>query len=236
MPESYIAAIASRASFSDPVWYSDIACIIWSRFFVSIFKPITVELERGVQTIVNVPITYSNANNTLIQAGTVLYTNGIPTGTQGSIKVSVLSTTTLNNSGTFTVKIEVFPFESLSGNPSSVSYIIDSGIGVINFTYYSKPEVQDINLTTPYNTPINFTPTIFTSKFTDLDGDVTHVRALGTPDSLQGYKLNGADYTGTWIPISETNNLVFNPDPAVTTVVNKTNRWQARDSRNNESN
>lgn len=200
------------------------------------FEPITVELIRGISNQKTATVNYINGNNQTLTSGQTLYTVGTA-GQPGYIRVYIQNTVVLGSSGgTFNVVVVAIPYPTISGNPASVNYTIDSGVGVINFTYSSAPVVVDIDLTTPFNTPILFTPTIFTSKFTDLDSDVTQVRALADPDALVGYKLNGVDYTGTWINIADTSNLAYYPDVALTNAHSKKNRWQAKDSKGNESN
>ena len=200
------------------------------------FSPVTVELIRGVSNSKTVTVNYTNGNNQTVTAGQVLYTIGTQ-GQPGYIRAYVQNTTVLSQSGgSFNVVVVAFPYATVSGNPASVNYTIDSGVGVINFTYSSAPVVQDINVNTNHNTPVFFTPTMFTSKFTDLDNDVTQVRSMADPDSLVGYKLNGNDYTGTWINISDVSNLAYYPDVVITTAHLKKNRWQAKDSKGNESN
>lgn len=199
------------------------------------FAPVTVELVRGISNQKTVTINYTNGNGQTLTTGQVLYTVGTA-GQPGYIRAYVQSTIVLGSTGTFNVVVVAIPYSTVSGNPSTVNYTIDSGVGVINFTYSSPPVVQNININTNHNTPVFFTPTIFTSKFTDLDNDVTQVRSLAEPDALVGYKLNGVDYTGSWINIADTSNLAYYPDVALTNAHTKQNRWQAKDSKGNESN
>lgn len=234
---AYTSVVQYRAKDSQNKW-SNLAnlTINVAEKIIPNFAPVTVELIRGVSNQKTVTVSYTNGNNQTLTAGQTLYTVGTA-GQPGYIRAYVQSTVVLGSSGgTFNVVVVAIPYSTVSGNPASVNYTIDSGNGVINFTYSSPPVVIDIDLSTPFNTPIFFTPTMFTSKFTDLDNDVTQVRALADPDALTGYKLNGVDYTGTWINIADTANLAYYPDVALTNAHTKKNRWQAKDSKGNESN
>lgn len=233
---AYTSVVQYRAKNSQGAW-SNLANITVNVAAKKIpnFAPVNIELVRGISNQKTATVSYTNGNSQTLSAGQVLYTVGTM-GQPGYIKAYVQSSVVLGNSGTFNIVVSSLPYTTVSGNPSSVNYTIDSGTGVINFTYSSAPVVEDINLSTDYNEPIFFNPTIFTSKFTDLDNDVTQVRSMADPDALVGYKLNGVDYTGTWINIADTSNLAYYPDPTLTNAHNKKNRWQAKDSKGNESN
>ena len=233
---AYTSVVQYRARNSQGAW-SNLAnlTINVAAKIIPIFAPVSVDLIRGVSNQKTATVSYTNGNNQTLTTGQTLYTIGT-SGQPGYIRAYVQSTVVLGSAGTFNIVISSIPYATVSGNPSSVNYTIDSGVGVINFAYSSAPVVQDINLSTDYNEPIFFNPTIFTSKFTDLDNDVTQVRSMADPDALLGYKLNGLDYTGTWINIADTSNLAYYPDPALTNAHSKKNRWQAKDSKGNESN
>lgn len=233
---AYQSVVQYRAKDSQGNW-SNLAnlTINVAEKLIPNFSPVTVELVRGISNQKTVTVAYTNGNNQTLSAGQTLYTVGTA-GQPGYIRAYVQNSLVLQSSGSFNIVVVSIPYSTVSGNPSSVNYTIDSGNGVINFTYSSAPVVIDIDLSTPFNTPIFFTPTMFTSKFTDLDNDVTQVRAMADPDALLGYKLNGVDYTGTWINIADTANLAYYPDVALTNAHTKKNRWQAKDSKGNESN
>lgn len=234
---AYTSVVQYRARNSQGVW-SNLAnlTINVAAKIIPNFAPVTVEVVRGISNQKTVTVSYTNGNNQTLTSGQTLYTVGTA-GQPGYIRAYVQNTVVLSSSGgTFNVVLVTIPYATVSGNPASVSYTIDSGVGVINLSYSSAPVVINIDLSTDHNEPIFFTPTMFTSKFTDLDSDVTQVRAMADPDALVGYKLNGVDYTGTWINIADTANLVFYPDVAITNAYTKQNRWQAKDSKGNESN
>lgn len=234
---AYTSTVQYRAKNSQGAW-SNLAnlTINVAAKIIPNFTPVTVELVRGVSNQKTVTISYTNGNNQTVSAGQTLYTTGTA-GQPGYIRAYVQSTVVLNPAGgSFNVVVVSIPYATVSGNPASVNYTIDAGVGVINLSYSSAPVVVDIDLSTDHNEPIFFTPTMFTSKFTDLDSDVTQVRAMADPDALVGYKLNGIDYTGTWINIADTVNLAYYPDIAITNAHTKKNRWQAKDSKGNESN
>lgn len=233
---AYTSVVQYRAKDSQGNWSNSANLTInVAEKIIPNFSPVTVALLRGVSNTKTATVNYSNGNNQTLTAGQVLYTTGTQ-GQPGYIRAYVQSTVVLNSAGgSFNVVVVSTPYTTVSGNPSSINYTIDSGVGVINLTYSSAPTVEDIIKDTEYNTPVFFTPTDFTAHFSDLDNDVTQVRALGNPDSLVGYKLSGNDYTGTWINITDTANLAYYPDGTLTNAHTKTNKWQAKDSQGNES-
>lgn len=234
---AYTSTVQYRAKDSQGNWSNAANLTInVAEKIIPNFSPVTfANLLRGVSNTKTATVNYTNGNGQTLTAGQVLYTIGT-SGQEGYIRIYVQSTTVLSSAGgTFNIVIVTTPYSTVSGNPASVTYTIDSGVGVVNLTYGSAPVVEDIVKGTPYNTPVFFTPTDFTAHFTDLDNDVTQVRALSNPDSLQGYKLSGNDYTGGWINIADTANLAFYPDATLTNANTKTNKWQAKDAQGNES-
>lgn len=233
---AYTSVIQYRAKDSQGNWSNAANLTInVAEKIIPNFSPVTVALIRGISNTKTATVNYTNGNNQTLTAGQVLYTTGTQ-GQPGYIRAYVQSSVVLSPSGgSFNVVVVSTPYATVSGNPASITYTIDSGVGTINLTYSSAPTVEDIVIGTAYNTPVFFTPTVFTAHFSDLDNDVTQVRALGNPDSLVGYKLSGVDYTGTWINIADTANLAYYPDGALTNAHTKTNKWQAKDSQGNES-
>lgn len=233
---AYTSVVQYRAKDSQGNWSNTANLTInVAEKIIPNFSPVSVSLIRGVSNTKTATVNYTNGNNQTLTAGQVLYTTGTQ-GQPGYIKAYVQSTVVLNSAGgSFNVVVVSTPYATVSGNPPSITYTVDSGIGIINLTYSSAPTVTDIVKNTAYNTPVFFTPTDFTSHFSDLDNDVTQVRTLATPDSLVGYKLNGVDYTGTWINIADTVNLAFYPDIALINANVKTTKWQAKDAQGNES-
>ena len=202
--------------------------------------PPIVELIRGVTNNKTATITYSNGHNQVRAAGVTIYTVGT-SGQPGYIKVSFANNTTLSPSGgTFNANIVSIPHDSLVGNPSSISYTIDDGGGLINFEYSSIPTV-DANITksTAYLQPVAFTVTDFENNSSDLDGDIVEARILpqttaGAVSSLNGYLYNGLPYDGSWVPITSTNLFSYQPEN-ITAGYQKRNKWQVRDANGNTS-
>lgn len=202
------------------------------------FAPVTIALIRGISNTKTASVAYTNGNGQTLTAGQTLYTTGT-VGQPGYIRAYVQNSTVLSSSGTFNIVVTSIPHNTLGGNPAAITYTIDSGVGTINFTYSSIPTNETFTENTDYLDPIFFTPSMFTAHMADLDGDESQVRILpitsaGIAESLTGYKLNGSNYTGSWIDITDLGNLEFHPENIIAGY-NKTNKWEVKDSQGNIS-
>ena len=99
----------------------------------------------------------------------------------------------------------------------------------------SRPINEDVDLYTDYLTPIPFTLNMIIPFMSDPDGDIVQARInTNTPNDLIGYRLNGFQYVGEWINISDISQLVFHPSD-VPNGYNKSNKWEVKDSMGNIS-
>lgn len=195
---------------------------------------VSLSFLRGATDTKTATVSYTNGNGQTLTAGQVLYTTGT-VGQPGYIRVYVQANTVLTSVGTFNVVVVSYPYETIAGNPASITYNIDGGNGIINLTYMSAPENDDVNLDTEFLQPIPFTTAMLTAAISDLDNDAQQIRINpSTPDNLNGYFYNGIAYGGQWIDIADIGNITFIPDniPAGYT---KSNVWEVKDSQGNIS-
>ena len=99
----------------------------------------------------------------------------------------------------------------------------------------NRPSNETFTLNTEYLTEIPFTLNMIIPFMSDPDDDIVQLRInTNSPDDLIGYRLNGFQYVGEWINLTDIGNLVFFPND-VPGGYSKSNKWQVKDSMGNIS-
>lgn len=230
---AYTSTVQYKAKDSQNNW-SNMANIIFNvaaKIIISL-NPVTVPLVRAISNNKTASVSYTNGNGQVLSAGQVLYTVGTA-GQPGYLKITVQNNITLSTSGSFGIVVDSLPTATQVNQ--SVNYVIDDGTGVVNLTYTSNPETTDIIINLANRATHQFAnPTNeFATHYSSYDGSpITDVRCLAP---VTGLTYAGSPYVaGTWIPISQVNQLTFtgaNQNAAYT----QTTPWEARDANGNIS-
>ncbi|WP_294203157.1 hypothetical protein [uncultured Chryseobacterium sp.] len=187
---------------------------------------------RNVNATQNTTISFTNATGQTFTAGQVLFTAG-NSGSQGYIAIKSKNAVTLNGNGVFELTVEHYPTSTAA--PYQQDYTIDTTPTYINFTYNSKPDITDIEVETPNNTPYVFLKSDFSNHYSDFDGEpVAEIQVNG---DTTGFFYNNSPYVaGTWIPISDIDAGLFKYVPLnQTAYYEKINTYKVKDASGNIS-
>lgn len=156
------------------------------------------EFIRGVNTIKNIDIVYSNGTGQNIASNYVLYTNLSP-GDDGYIQIKSTNNITLIGSGLFNLTITHKP--SLTQLDQDINFSFNGSPITITLDYNSKPLGNDIIIDINNRALYIFLISDFINQYSDFDNDaLSEVAIFG---NVSGYEFQGVIYNeGDWIPRS----------------------------------